>query len=94
MFIKILLSQLYGNEARNKKCQNHVFSYISKIEKIVQQGIEKKEIKKGNAKAIATEIYGLIASSLVYKIKENKEIDVLKLYKEYENTIIEGLKNK
>lgn len=93
-FIKILLSQLYGNEARNKKCQNHVFSYISKIEKIVQQGIEKKEIKKGNAKAIATEIYGLIASSLVYKIKENKEIDVLKLYKEYENTIIEGLKNK
>ena len=93
-FIKILLSQLYGNEARNKKCQNHVFSYISKIEKIVQQGIEKKELKKGNAKAIATEIYGLIASSLVYKIKENKEIDVLKLYKEYENTIIEGLKNK
>lgn len=90
-FIKILLSQLYGNEARNKKCQNYVFSYIEKIEKIVQQGIESKEIKKGNPKAIATEIYGLFASSLIYRIKEDKEIDIIKLYKEYENTIIKGL---
>ena len=37
------MSQFWGNEDRNKKCQNHVYEYISKIEKIVQEGIEKKE---------------------------------------------------
>ena len=93
-FIKILLSQLYGTEARNIKCQKHIFEYIDKIEKIVEAGIEAGQIKKGNSKAIASEIYGLIASSLVYRLKNEKEIDVIKLYREYENTIIEGLKYK
>ena len=91
-FIKILLSQLYGTEARNIKCQKHIFEYIDKIEKIVEAGIEAGQIKKGNSKAIASEIYGLIASSLVYRLKNEKGIDVIKLYREYENTIIEGLK--
>ena len=56
--------------------------------------MDKGEIKKGNAQVIASEIYGLIASSLVYKIRNNKEIDIMKLYKEFENTVVEGLKVK
>ena len=35
-----------------------------------------------------------LINELITPFNENKEIDVLKLYKEYENTIIEGLKNK
>ena len=50
------------------------------------------EIKRGNAKVIASEIYGVIASTLVYKLKNNEEINVIKLYREFENTLIEGLK--
>ena len=42
--ITIILSQFWGNEARNKKCQDHVYDYIGQIEKIVQEGIEKGEI--------------------------------------------------
>ena len=91
-FITILLSQFYGKEARNKKCQNLVYEYIDKIEKIVEEGIISGEIKNENSKAIASEIYGLIASTLVYKMKNNEEIDVKKLYKEFEKTLIEGLK--
>ena len=90
--ITIILSQFWGKEARNKKCQEHVYDYIGQIEQIVQEGIEKGEIKKGNPQAIASEIYGLICSSLVYKARSKEEIDVIKLYKEFENTIIEGLK--
>ena len=37
-------------------------------------------------------VYGLICSSLVYKARIENEIDIMKLYKEFENTIIEGLK--
>ena len=89
--ITILLSQFYGKEARNQKCQNHVYEYISKIEQIVKEGIDQNEIKQGNPKVIASEIYGLIGSTLVYKLR-NGNIDIMSLYREYENTIIEGLK--
>ena len=92
--ITIILSQFWGNEARNKKCQEHVYDYIGQIEKIVQQGIEKGEIKKGDTRAIASEIYGLICSTLVYKKREEEQMDVMKLYHEYENTIVNGLRIK
>ena len=56
--------------------------------------ISSGEIKKENPQVIASEIYGLICSSLVYKARSKEEIDVMKLYKEFENTVIEGLKIK
>lgn len=90
--ITILLSQFWGNETRNQMCKKHILSYINKIEDIVKEGINRGEIKKGNPQAIASEIYGLICSTLVYKVRNNKEIDIMKLYKEFENTVIEGLK--
>ena len=93
-FMTILLSQIYGKEARNQKCQKLIYEYINKIEKIVEEGIEKGQIKKGNPQAIASEIYGLISSTLVYKLKNQNEIEVIKLYKEFENTLIDGLRIK
>ena len=92
--ITIILSQFLGNEKKNKKCQNLVFEYIGQIEKIVQQGIEKGEIKNGDTRAIASEIYGLICSTLVYKKREKENMDIMKLYNEYENTVINGLRIK
>lgn len=70
--ITIILSQFWGTEQRNKKCQNLVYEYIGQIEKIVQEGIEKGEIKEGDTRAIASEIYGLICSTLVYKKEKAK----------------------
>lgn len=92
--ITIILSQFWGKENRNKKCQTLVYEYIGKIEKIVQEGIEKGEIKYGDSRAIASEIYGLICSTLTYKKREQEELDIMKLYKEYENTVINGLRKK
>ena len=92
--ITIILSQFWGTEQRNKKCQNLVYEYIGQIEKIVQEGIEKGEIKKGNTRAMAAEIYGLICSTLVYKKREGENMDIMKLYSEYENTIVNGLRVK
>ncbi len=92
--ITILLSQFYGSEKRNQKCKEYIYEYINKIEGIVTQGMEKGQIKQGNAKLYASEIYGLIASTLVYKLKEPENFEVLKIYKEFENTIINGLRVK
>ena len=59
----------------------------------MQEGIEKGEIKQGDSRAIASEIYGLICSTLIYK-KREEEMNIMQLYHEYENTIINGLKVK
>ncbi len=90
--ITILLSQFWGKEARNQKCKQHVYSYISKIEDIVREGIEKGEIKRGSPEAIASEIYGLICSALVYKLRQGDTLDIMKLYHEFEETVLDGLK--
>ena len=92
--ITILLSQFWGTKERNKKCQDLVYQYIGQIEKIVQEGIEKGEIKKGDTRAIASEIYGLICSTLVYQKREIENMNIMQLYHEYENTVINGLRNK
>ena len=55
--------------------------------------MKKGEIKPGNPQAIASEIYGLICSSLVYKIRTQKEINISILYKEYEKTLLNKLAN-
>ena len=73
-------------------CQKYVYEYINKIEKIVEDGMKAGQIKNGNVKVIASEIYALIASTLVYKMESKSDIEVIKLYKEFENTIINGLK--
>ena len=90
--ITILLSQFWGKEAINQKCKKHVDDYINTIENIVKKGIEAGEIKQGDPEAIASEIYGLICSALVYKLRNNGEIETMKLYKEFESTVIQGLR--
>ena len=90
--ITILLSQFYGTEQRNQKCKEYIYEYIKKIEQIVKEGIEAKQIKDGDEKIYASEIYGLICSCLVYKLRDKESFNVGKVYKEFENTVVKGLK--
>lgn len=88
--ISIILSQLWGNESRNITCKNCIVNYISVIESIIREGIDKKEIDSSiDAEMLATEIFGLTCSCLVYKIKTKKEIDMQKLYDEC-NSLVFG----
>ena len=52
--ITIVLSQIWGNEQRNKTCQNYVFEYVKTIEKIIEEGIQKGEIMSGNPEVMAS----------------------------------------
>jgi len=90
--ITILLSQFWGKEKRHEKCQSLIYEYIKKLEDIVKEGIDLGQIKKGDSKVIASEIYGLICSALVCKMKAGENFSVMDLYNEFENTIIKGLK--
>ena len=52
--------------------------------------MEKGEIKYGDPKAVAAEIYGLICSGLVYKLRK-QDMTIMDMYKQFEDTVIKGL---
>ena len=90
-FIKIIASQIWGTEPRNNYCRKQVFGYIEKIEEIVNEGMKKGEIRKGDPKIIAAEIFGLFCNDLIYKLISDKEINIEKVKHEYENLILKNI---
>ena len=90
--ITLVISQMWGKEERHLRCREYVFEYIKIIEDIVKEGIEKGEIFEGNPEAIASGIFGLTCSSLIYKLKTEKEIDIQGIYNEFNQYAIKGLK--
>ena len=65
-----------------------MIEYISKVQEIVQEGVDKGDIVNCNAEVLASEIFSLTCSTLIYKRKAGlSEISVQDLYKEYEKTL-------
>ena len=91
--ITIILNQFWGTEARNLSCQKYVLDYIETVESIINTGIKKGEITNVNPHILASTIFSLTYSILVYKIQTGKPIDVQELYSEYQNIIVNGLLN-
>jgi len=90
--LTILLSQIWGKEPRNIKLKEYIFKYIETIEQIVIEGIQKDEIHSSkDPKVLASGIFGLTCSSLIYKIKLGEEINIKDLQREYEHIIFEAL---
>lgn len=79
-FLNVILSQIWGEEQKNKKCKKAIFEYIKIIEKIVQEGIQNGEFYNGDVEAIASGIFGVTCSSLIYRLKKNREVNVQRLY--------------
>jgi TetR/AcrR family transcriptional regulator len=93
-FMTIVLSQIWGHEARNIACKNYIIEYIKTIEEIIKKGMQKGEIEVEDPGLVASGIFGLACSSLIYKLKIEEEIDVAKLYKEYDSLILKKLSKK
>ena len=85
--LSIIISQLWGNESKNKLCQEKVNEYVDVIEKVIKEGIEKEEIKNCNSKLMAYTIFSLTSSIMMYKKQTKKEYNVSELYNECINVI-------
>lgn len=93
-FLNVVLSQIWGEEEKNKKCKKAVFEYIKIIEKIVQEGIENGEFYEGDVEAISAGIFGVTCSSLIYRLKRNREVDVETIYNGFINSVTRTLSKK
>ena len=90
-FLNVVFSQMWGKEARNIKCKKAVFNYIKIIEKIIEEGMENKEFLEGDVEAIASGIFGITCSSLIYRLKKNKDVDASKIYKGFIDSVVKGI---
>lgn len=93
-FLNVVFSQLWGEEEKNKKCKNAVFQYIKIIEKIVNEGIENGEFYDGDVEAIASGIFGVTCSSLIYRIKKNRQVDAMQVYNGFIDNVTRTLSKK
>lgn len=91
-FMAIVLSQIWGIGNRNQICKKYVFEYITMIEEIVKEGMENEEIVEGDSNIIASGIFGFVCSSLIYKMRRDKEIEIEKVYREIDKDYIKKLK--
>lgn len=89
--ITIYLSQVWGSDERNQKCQKYINDYVSKINEIVEEGMRNGELKEGNSEIVASEIFAFTCAGFMYKIKSGKPIDVKELCMEFDKMIY-GLK--
>lgn len=91
-FMSIVLSQIWGQGERSKICKKYIFEYIEMIEEIVKDGIEKNEIIDGDSNIIASGIFGYVCSGLIYKMRQGKEIEIEKIFREIDKEYIRKLK--
>ena len=90
-FLNIVFSQIWGEEEKNKKCKRAVFDYINIIEAVIKEGIENGEIYDGDVEALASGIFGTTCSSLIYRLKRNRNVSVEQIYNGFRNTVISAL---
>lgn len=91
-FMTIILSEIWGVGSRSKMCRDYVFEYIQMIQEIVEDGIKNEEIIDADPNVIASGIFGFVCSSLIYKLRREKNIEVPELFNEIDKSFIKKLK--
>ena len=86
-----MLTQFWGKDKKNLKCQKCVYEYISILEKVIQEGIENQEFYEGDVKALASGIFGVTCSSQIYRMNCDEEVSIEKIYKGFVNTVVRGI---
>ncbi len=93
-FLNVVFSQIWGEEVKNQKCKRAVFDYIKIIEEVIEEGIKNGEFYDGNVEALASGIFGITCSSLIYRLKKNRTVNIDDVYDGFINTVVRGLSKK
>lgn len=86
--ITIVLSQMFGTGARNVFCREKVIEYVNVIQKIIEEGLERDDIRVCNSELMAAQIFSLTCTSLIYIRKTKQELQIKELENEYELTFL------
>lgn len=85
----------YGVKKKKIKSVKRQFFNISKsLKKIVNEGIANGEFYDGDVEAIASGIFGVTCSSLIYRIKKNRQVDAMQVYNGFIDNVTRTLSKK
>ena len=90
-FLNVVFSQIWGEESKNEKCKKAVFEYIKIIEEVIKEGIENNEFYDGNVEALASGVFGITCSSLIYRLKKNRTVNIDDVYNGFIDTVVRGI---
>ena len=79
---------MFGTGSRNVFCREKVIEYINVIQKIIEEGLEKGDIRECNSSVMAAQIFSLTCTSLIYIRKTKQELQIKELENEYELTFL------
>lgn len=89
--ITVIMNNILGDTTRTKKCKKALNKYIEIIQKVVQEGIDEGVFYDGDAEGIACGIFGVTFSSLLYRLKKDRNITFEQIYEGYVETVIRGI---
>ena len=90
-FVTVILNNILGETDRTLKCKKAFDNYLNIVESVVKEGMEEGLFHEGDPEGIACGIIGVTFSSLLYRLKQNREITVEEIYKGYVETVIRGI---
>lgn len=90
-FITVVINNTLGETSRTKKCQKAVNSYVEKIEDIIKEGINEGIFYDRDPEAIAFGIFGVTFSSLLYRLKQDRNVTAEQIYDGYVATVVKGI---
>jgi AcrR family transcriptional regulator len=93
-FFKVVLSQLWGQELRQLELRNQLVRYISRIEVIMKDAMDKGLIRKGNPSFMAYTFFGSLTSAAIYEVVNVNKIDLEEVIENLTYITLKGLKSE
>ncbi|NBJ14277.1 MAG: TetR/AcrR family transcriptional regulator [Dehalobacter sp. 4CP] len=91
-FAKVLLSEVWGRQDRQLLLRESLREYLQFIEKIIQEGIEKKEIRPLGPELLAVSIFGMTAAASLRILLSNQNISYEATVEEIKGYWLTGIK--
>ena len=90
-FFTVVITNSLGQNDRSYKCRDKIYKLVLIISKVLEDGIANEEFKDCDVEATSYYIFGLVYSTILYRIKNNNEIDSGEIYEKYIDSILNGI---
>ena len=93
-FVSVILNNIIGQTPRTKKCQKAAYEYIQRIKEVIDEGIKQGVFFTNDSEGIATGVFGINFTSILYRLNNGEDISPEKIYGSYAEALIRGITSK
>ena len=90
-FVTVIMNNILGETDRTNKCKKAFNNYLRIVEDVIKEGIDEGIFYEGDPEGIACGIVGVTFSSLLYRLKQHRNITAQQIYEGYVETVVRGI---